>query len=192
MGCAKIISMNIGDNCSPIVKGYKPEAVIINIDDIDLDAIEYEDENKHVAKNLPLREGRFGYRVRQRGATPYNGTSTSMAQGSYQNDVTNTVSIVIPRDATNTNSVAQPLADGAVVVMILESKDKGADGNSAFEIFGLDGGLTATAATSDVGGDAGKNFIFTLTEVTTNLARFLNAGTYSATKLLVEGIVKQS
>lgn len=192
MNCAKIISMNIGDNCSPIVKGYKPEAVIVNIDDIDFDAIEYEEDNQHIVKNLPLRDGKFGYRVTQRGATPYSGTNSAMAQGTYQNDVTNTVSVVIPRDAETTDKVAQPLANGAVVVMILESKDKGADGNSAFEVLGLDGGLVATASTSDVGGDAGKNYIFTLTEVSTTLAKFLHAGSYSATKLLVEGLVKQS
>ena len=115
-----------------------------------------------------------------------------MSQGTYQTDVTDSVSIVIPRDATSTNAVGQPLVNGAVVVMVLESKDKGADGKSAFEIFGLDGGLVATAGTSNVSGEAGKNFIFTLTEVSSNLAKFLHAGTYSATKLLVEGLVKQS
>lgn len=192
MNCAKIISMNIGDKCSPIVKGYKNESVIINIDDIDFDAIEYEDDNHHIVKNLPLKAGKFGYRVIQRGATPHSGTTSAMTQGTYQNDVTNTVSVVIPRDAESTNSVAQPLVNGAVVVMVFESKDKGADGKSAFEIFGLDGGLVATASSSDVGGEAGKNYIFTLTEVSSNLAKFLHAGTYSATKLLVEGLVQQS
>lgn len=192
MNCANIISMNIGDKCSPIVKGYKNESVIINIDDIDFDAIEYEDDNHHIVKNLPLKDGKFGYRVIQRGATPHSGTTSAMAQGTYQNDVTNTVSVVIPRDAESTNSVAQPLVNGAVVVMVLESKDKGADGKSAFEVFGLDGGLVATASSADVGGEAGKNYIFTLTEVSTTLAKFLHAGSYSATKLLVEGLVKQS
>jgi hypothetical protein len=192
MNCAKIISMNIGDSCSPIVKGYKPEAVIINIDDIDFNAIQRDERNTHVVKSLPLKDGKNGFKVIQRGAQPFNGTNSAMAQGTYQNEVTNTVSIVIPRDATNTNVVAQPLANGAVVVMILESKDKGADGNSAFEIIGLDGGLIATASTSDVGGDAGKNYIFTLTETTSNLATFLDAGDYNSTKLLVDGLVKQS
>lgn len=192
MNCANIISMNIGNKCSSNVKGYKPEAVAINIDDIDFDAIEYDEENPHIVKSLPLRDGKFGYRVTQRGATPFSGTTSAMAQGTYQNDVTNTIPVVIPRDAESTNAVAQPLANGAVVVMVLESKDKGADGKSAFEIFGLDGGLVATASSVDVGGEAGKNYIFTLTEVSTNLAKFLHAGTYSATKLLVEGLVKQS
>jgi predicted DNA-binding ArsR family transcriptional regulator len=128
----------------------------------------------------------------QQGAQPFNGTNSAMAQGTYQNDVTNTVSVVIPRDAETTNKVAQPLANGAVVVMVLESKSKGADGNSAFEIIGLDGGLVATASTSDVSGDAGKNYVFTLTETTSNLAMFLNAGSYNSTKLLVEGLIKQS
>lgn len=192
MNCANIISMNIGDTCSPIVKGYKNESVIINIDDIDFDAIEYDEENPHIVKNLPLKDGKFGYRVIQRGATPHSDTNSAMSQGTYQNDVTDSVSIVIPRDATSTNAVGQPLVNGAVVVMVLESKDKGADGKSAFEIFGLDGGLVATAGTSNVSGEAGKNFIFTLTEVSSNLAKFLHAGSYSATKLLVEGLVKQS
>lgn len=192
MNCAKIISMNIGDSCSPIVKGYKPEAVIININDIDFDALQYDEENPHVVKSLALLDGKYGFKVMQQGAQPFNGTNSAMAQGTYQNDVTNTVSVVMPRDAETTNKVAQPLANGAVVVMVLESKSKGADGNSAFEIIGLDGGLVATASTSDVSGDAGKNYVFTLTETTSNLAMFLNAGSYNSTKLLVEGLIKQS
>jgi hypothetical protein len=192
MNCAKIISMNIGDNCSPIVKGYKPEAVIININDIDFDAIQYDEMNSHVVKSLTLLNGKVGFKVMQQGAQPFNGTNSAMSQGTYQNDVTNTVSVVMPRDAETTNRVAQPLANGAVVVMVLESKSKGADGNSAFEIIGLDGGLVATASTSDVSGDAGKNYVFTLTETTSNLAMFLNAGSYNSTKLLVEGLIKQS
>jgi hypothetical protein len=191
MNCAKIISMNIGDNCSPIVKGYKPEAVIININDIDFDAIQYDEMNSHVVKSLTLLNGKVGFKVMQQGAQPFNGTNSAMSQGTYQNDVTNTVSVVMPRDAETTNRVAQPLANGAVVVMVLESKSKGADGNSAFEIIGLDGGLVATASTSDVSGDAGKSYIFTLTETTSNLAKFLNAGSYNSTKILVEGLIKQ-
>ena len=190
MNCAKIISMNIGDTCSPIVKGYKPNAVIINFDDIDFDAIQFDEANPHVVKSLSLVSGKYGYKVVQRGATPFNGTNSAMAQATYQNDVTHTVSVVIPKDATSTNAIAQPLANGAVVVMILESKTKGDDGQSSFEIIGLDGGLVATASTDDINGDAGKNYIFTLTEVSTKLATFVNAGTYASTKLMVEGLLK--
>lgn len=182
--------MNIGDSCSPIVKGYKNEAVIINFDDIDFDAIQYDETNKHIVKSLTLKESSYAYKVIQRGAQPFNGTNSAMAQATYQNDVTKTVSIVIPKDAENTDKVGQPLVNGATVVVILESKSKGSDGNSAFEIIGLDGGLTATSHTDDINGDAGKNYIFTLTEVTSTLAYFLNAGTYASTKLMVDGLVK--
>ena len=192
MNCANIISMNIGDACAPVVKGYKPNAVIINYDDIDFDALQYDDNNEHIVKALSLVSGKSGYKVTQRGATPFNGTNSAMAQATYQNDVTHTVSVVIPKDATTTNEIAQPLANGAVVVMILETKSKGADGNSAYEIIGLDGGLVATASTDDVNGDSGKNYIFTLTEVSTTLATFLSAGTYAETKTMVDGLVKKS
>lgn len=190
MNCANIISMNIGDACAPVVKGYKPNAVLINFDDIDFDKLQYDDANPHVVKSLALLSGKSGYKVTQRGATPFSGTNSAMAQATYQNDVTHTVSIVIPKDATSTNEIAQPLANGAVVVMILETKSKGADGDSAYEIIGLDGGLVATASTDDVNGDSGKNYIFTLTEVSTTLATFLSAGTYAATKTMVDGLCK--
>lgn len=192
MNCSKIISMNIGDVCAPIVKGYKDKAVIINYDDIDWDNITREEGNEHVIKSLSLLSGKYGYRVTQRGANPFNGTNSAMAATEYQNETTNTVQVLIPRDAENTNAIAQPLANGAVVVMILESKSHGADGNSAFEIVGLDGGLVATANTSDINGDAGKNFIFTLTETTTNVATFVNAGTYASTKLMVDGLINNA
>lgn len=192
MNCSKIISMNIGDACAPVVKGYRNRAVVINYDDIDFDALTRETANPHVVKTLTLKSGATAYKVLQRGAQPYTGTNSAMAQGTYQNDVTNTVQIVVPRDAETTNKFAQPLANGAEVVLILETKDKGADGLSAFEIWGLEGGLVATANTTDVSGDAGKNYIFTLTEVTTNLANFLDAGGYEATKTMVEGMVTQA
>lgn len=192
MNCVNLISMNIGDACAPVVKGYKPNAVIINYDDIDFDALQYDETNPHVVTSLALVTGKSGYKVTQRGATPFSGTNASMAQATYQNEVTHTVSVVIPKDATSTNEIAQPLANGAVVVMILETKSKGADGESAYEIIGLDGGLVATASTDDVNGDSGKNYIFTLTEVSTTLATFLSAGTYAATKTMVDGLVNKS
>lgn len=183
--------MNIGDACAPVVKGYKPEAVIINYDDIDIDAIEYDEQNKHIITALPLLAGKHGYKVRQRGAA-FNGTNGTISQGTYQNEVARNVSIVVPADATSTNGVGQPLMDGAVVVMILESFSKGADGKSAFRVVGLDRGLMMTGGNDDLNGDAGDNYVFTLTETSTTLAKFLHAGTYSATKLLVEGLTKQS
>lgn len=191
MNCAKIITMNIGDNCSPVVKGYKPEAVIINFDDIDFDAIEYDEDNQHIITALPLLSGKHGYKVRQRGAA-FNGSNGAISQGTYQNEIARNISVVVPADATSTNGVGQPLMDGAVVVMILESFSKGADGKSAFRVVGLDRGLMLTAGNDDLNGDAGDNYVFTLTETSTTLARFLHAGTYSATKLLVEGMIKQS
>lgn len=191
MNCAKIISMNIGDNCAPVVKGYKPEAVIINYDDIDFDAIEYDEDNPHIIAALPLLSGKHGYKVRQRG-TAFSGSNGSISQGTYQNEVARNISIVVPADATSTNGVGQPLMDGAVVVMILESFSKGADGKSAFRVVGLDRGLMMTAGSDDLNGDAGDNYVFTLTETSTTLAKFLHAGSYSATKLLVEGMLNQS
>lgn len=191
MNCAKIITMNIGDNCSPVVKGYKPEAVIINFDDIDFDAIEYDEDNQHIITVLPLLSGKHGYKVRQRGVS-FNGSNGAISQGTYQNEIARNISVVVPADATSTNGVGQPLMEGAVVVMILESFSKGADGKSAFRVVGLDRGLVLTAGNDDLNGEAGDNFVFTLTETSTTLARFLHADTYSATKLLVEGLVKQS
>jgi hypothetical protein len=192
MNCAKIISMNIGDNCSPVVKGYKPEAVIINFDDIDFDGVEYDENNPHVITALPLLSGKNAYKVKQRGAQPFNGSNGSMSQGTYQNEIARNISVVVPADATHTNAIGQPLAEGAVVVMILESKSKGADGMSSFRVIGLDGGLVATAETDDFNGDAGDNYVFTLTETSTTLAKFLHAGTYSATKTMVDGLVKKA
>lgn len=190
MTCDKIISMNIGGTCTPNVKGYKGNAVIINLADIDFAALAYDETNPHIVKTLTLKSGKYGYSITQRGAQPHNGTNSAMAQGTYQNDNTFTVSLVIPHDATSVNGVSQPLANGAEVVIILESKSKGEDGKSAFEIIGLDGGLVATASAYDIYGDAGKNDIFTLTEVTTSMGKFLFNTDYEATKLMVEGLVQ--
>jgi hypothetical protein len=73
-----------------------------------------------------------------------------MAQGAYGNTMSNNIVFIVPNDATTANNFTQPLLNGGEVVVILESKDKGADGKSAFEIYGIDQGLTMTAGERNI------------------------------------------
>lgn len=189
MNCSKIISKNIGVECVSNAKGYKSRGVIINYDDIDFSALKRSADNPHVIEELVLKEGKYGYVLMHRG-TAFNGTNAAMSRGTYGNTNINNVVFIAPHDADTVHKVTQPLMNDAEVVVILETKSKGADGKSAFEVFGLQGGLVANANTYDANGEAGKNDIITLTEETESMGEFLWNSDYAATKLMVDGLTK--
>lgn len=191
MNCSKLIAMNIGgENCASNVAGYRSKAVVLNFEDI-VDVVRNTD-NPHIVEEITLAEGKFGYYVEQRGAKRFDGSNGTMAQGTYENTITNGVVFQVPFDATTTNNFTQPLLNGGEVVIILESKSKGVDGKSAFEIYGLDQGLTMTAGERNVNDERGKYISMTVSETTTSAGDFLFNESYAATKAMVESLVKKS
>ena len=95
--CDFIISADIqGYDCeNPMVKGAKADGLIINRKDIQLDAIAYGSSNPFQITALPLVSGKTAYDIVQGGKTPFTGTQQEMAEGTYQNTITNTIQFVI-------------------------------------------------------------------------------------------------
>lgn len=184
INCSDIISANIGVDCVPAAKGFKADGVLVNYNDIDFDAL---DKEKSVVSALSLQSGKYGVKIKQRTPKKFNGSNTALAQNDYGNSVTNTVQFYVQGTTPDiVDNVLQPLANGGVVVAILETSD------NQFRIYGLNGGLSLSALNENPNDDSGFGWIVGLTETSSEVAVFLDAGTYSTTKLLVDGLVRTS
>lgn len=193
MNCNNLINISVGDRCESVTKGYKDTAVIINFEDVDFDSITRDEANRHIVTALSLKDGKYGYKIKQRSAKKFNGTKSSMTSTDYQNEMGHTIQFFVPdADATTVNGFLQPLKDGALVVVILERTTQGTDGKSAFEVYGLDSGCTVATMDKDGNGDSGHGALVAMTETSPSVMTFLFNESYDATKLIVDGLVKNS
>lgn len=131
------------------VAGLKNNGYIINYDDIDFDSCERDESNRFILKTLVLKSGKKGHRMYVPGKSPFTGTNTALAAGTYRNKYTKTVNAVILNNGPEVvRDIIDPLGNGKFVV-ILENKFGGAEGKNTFEIFGFEQGLSATALAAD-------------------------------------------
>lgn len=153
--CDNFIKQGISPSCDdPLVQGVEQRGVIINRDDIDFSAAVFNATRKNVIETIALKSGKKGYEVVVMGSTPFTGTNTALATGTYRNTFTNTVSIVILDNGPDVcENVIDGLANGEFVV-ILENKFKGLQkeenpGDPAFQVYGWYQGLRASEMTND-------------------------------------------
>lgn len=148
--CDFELAQGIAPDCdNPQTRGLEREAIIINRADIDFSALVRDNTNPAIVSTLALKTGTKGYQVLQIGATPYSGTNTAMATGTYRNKFTKTVSFaVLDHCPDTTKNVIDNLANG-VFVMVVKNNSAGSDGKGRYEIIGLDGGLRATEMPRD-------------------------------------------
>lgn len=153
--CDNIIKKGISPSCDdPLVQGVEQRGVIINRDDIDFSAAVFNTTRKNVIETIALKAGKNAYEVVVMGSTPFTGTNTALATGTYRNTFTNTVSIVILDNGPDVcENVIDGLANGEFVV-ILENKFKGLQkeenpGDPAFQVYGWYQGLRASEMTND-------------------------------------------
>lgn len=148
--CDSLIASAIGVGCDSIItRGLESEGLIINRKDIDFSSTVFDGNNNNVITTLVLRTGRIGYAVSQLGATPYTGTTVSMAKGTYVNKFNNTVALVVLDNGPEVSkNIIDGLANGEFVV-ILRNKHKGTNGNSEFQVFGYYQGLYAESVEND-------------------------------------------
>lgn len=153
--CDNVIKQGISPSCDdPLVQGVEQKGVIINRSDIDFSATVFNSERKNVIETIALKSGKKAYEVLVLGATPFTGTNTAFAAGTYRNTFTNTVSIVILDNGPDVcENVIDGLANGEFVV-ILENKFKGLQketnpGDCSFQIYGWYQGLRASEMTND-------------------------------------------
>ena len=153
--CDNFIKQGISPSCDdPLVQGVEQRGVIINRDDIDFSAAVFNATRKNVIETIALKAGKNAYEVVVMGGTPFTGTNTALATGTYRNTFTNTVSIVILDNGPDVcENVIDGLANGEFVV-ILENKFKGLQkeenpGDPAFQVYGWYQGLRASEMTND-------------------------------------------
>lgn len=153
--CDNVIKRDIVANCDdPIVPGLEQEGVIINRKDVDFSTVAFNATRKNVIETLALKEGKKAYKVVALGSTPFTGTNTALATGTYRNTFTNIVNMVIlANDPDVCNDIIDGLANGEYVV-ILENKAKNLlkeenPGDSAFQIYGYYQGLKAAELSND-------------------------------------------
>lgn len=153
--CDNAIKRDIELNCDdPIVPGLEQEGVIMNRSDIDFSTVAFNTTRKNVIETLAMKSGKKAYKVVVSGSTPFTGTNTALATGTYRNTFTNTVNMVIlVNDPDVCADIIDGLANGEYVV-ILENKAKSLQkeenpGDSAFQIYGYYQGLKAAEISND-------------------------------------------
>lgn len=153
--CDYAIKRDIVASCDdPIVPGMEQEGVIMNRKYIDFSTVAFNTTRKNVIETLALKSGKKAYKVVVSGSTPFTGTNTALATGTYRNTFTNTVNMVIlANDPDVCADIIDGLANGEYVV-ILENKAKNLQkeenpGDSAFQIYGYYQGLKAVEISND-------------------------------------------
>ena len=172
--CDFLISADIaGYNCaSPAVKGAESTGILINRSEIDSFTI----SNFSVTALTLKCGGKKAYKIVQSGKTPFNGSQQEMAEGTYQNTITNTVQFVILAQDADTASDIFSLANGQFVAIIPDKQ-----GN--YQVYGLEAGLKCSGALRELYNDdtlsgwqvtmveegAVKGNLFTTSTIFTNL-----------------------
>lgn len=148
--CDFKLAADLSANCeNPSVTGIQNHGYIINYDDVDFDSCKRDENNRFILSTLTLKTGKKGYRMYIPGKTPFTGTNTAIAVGTYRNKFTKTVNAVILNNGPEVvRDIIDPLGNGKFVV-ILENTFAGADGKNTFQIYGFEQGLTATALADD-------------------------------------------
>lgn len=195
--CDYLVQKDIEVNCTdPLVQGVEAEGVIINRQDIDFSAVTYDTAKANIIKTIALKTGKKGYRVVQGGNSPFTGTKTELATGTYRNTFTNTVSLVVlDNDPDVCKDIIDGLANGSFVV-ILENKYKGLNktnaGEAAFQVYGWAQGLMATEITNEkYSEDTDGGWLVNLQETKApRSGMFMFTTDYEATKTAVDTLTK--
>ena len=158
--CDFLISADIaGYDCeNPMVKGAKADGLIINRKDINFSAVTYDEKDPFKVTALPLATGKTAYDIVQGGKTPFTGSQQEMAEGTYQNTITNTVQFVILNQGMTTASQVFALMNGEFVVVLQNNY-------GTFQVFGLEAGLRASAMVRELyNDDTLSGWLVTMTE----------------------------
>ena len=143
--CGKI-QADIQLNCETPVTGLKDRLVLINYDDIDWANVDFNATNPMLVETLALKGTTRGYLVQ--GINMSNKHNSALAPRPYLNGWDHTMNFIV---FDNTPAVKQYLNElaHARVVAVWENRYKKEDGDTAFEIAGLDVGLRLTEGTRD-------------------------------------------
>ena len=194
--CDFLLSQDIVASCSdPVSPGLEQDGVIINRADLDFDAVTFDETRANVIKSLAMLSGKRAYKIKVLGNTPFTGTGSSFVAGNYQNTFTHTVQFVVLDNGPDVcKNVIDNLANGKYI-MILENSYKGLNkstnkGDSAFQIYGYNQGLVASAIENDkYSEDTNGGWLVTMQETKApNSGMFLYAGTYASSKAVFDSL----
>ena len=197
--CDDILKKDIFPSCDdPVVQGLEQEGVIMNRADVEIAATLFNSTRKTVIETLAMKTGKKAYKVIVPGKTPFTGTTTALATGTYRNSFTNTLALVIlANDPDVCADIIDGLANGSYVV-VLENKYKGLQkeenpGDAAFQIFGYYQGLTATTIENNkYSEDTEGGWAVTLEEQKApKSALFLYKTSYEATKTAINTLTSE-
>lgn len=138
-----------------VTDGFESVGYIVRRSDIDYSSIRYGWSDTDgtvtypntVVTNFALKEGKKGKYIGQL-KDAFSGTNVALATGDFRNSFTNTVSFKIFGTGPYNAQITNALANGEYVI-ILQQKEKGERGESAYRIFGLDNGLVASEVSND-------------------------------------------
>ena len=197
--CDDILKKDISPSCDdPVVQGLEQEGVIMNRANVDFAATVFNATRKNVIETLAMKEKKKAYKVVVPGKTPFTGTTTALATGTYRNSFTNTITLVIlANDPDVCADIVDGLANGSYVV-VLENKYKGLQkeenpGDAAFQVFGYYQGLTATTIENNkYSEDTEGGWTVTLEEQKApKSALFLYKTSYEATKTAINTLTAE-
>lgn len=189
--CETLIAKDIAFDCDEMsVKGLEADGVIINRNDVDFSKTVLDDTAKNIIKQLVLKTGKKAYDVKQMGNTPFSGTTSTLAVGTYRNSWTHEIPIAV---LVNTPDVCEKIIDGLAngsFILILRNKAKGTDGKAEYQVFGFYQGLVASAGTNEkYSDDTEGGWLITLQETNTpKSALFLFQTSSEATQAAYESL----
>ena len=165
--CDSKLSANITyDACNPASKGMKPLGWIANFEDVNHTSTRASrSEGSNLFTDFVLAEGAKMYKIYQAGKTPFSGATSEAQVGTYRVTWNKTLPFIILNNGADvTANIIDKLANGKFVA-IVENSFSGKDGDNAFEIYGLETGLTLTEGNNEkYNDDYGGGWSLTLVE----------------------------
>lgn len=126
------------DCANPPTGGANDRLILINFADVEGGTVTYDGTNPIIVTNLALAGVTVGYAFE--GVNNSNEPRAAMVKGRYVNGYDHEVRFKC-FDNSPTAKLQLGKMDGALMVAIVQNNRKGASGNSAFEIYGLETGL---------------------------------------------------
>lgn len=131
------LTAGIAYDCdNPPTGGANDRLILVNFDDID-GSVTFDGSNPLLVTNITSGAG-SGFNFE--GHNNSNEPRAALVKGRYVNGYDHEVRFKCFSNAPATKDQLRRL-DGALVVAIVQNNHKGADGNAAFEIYGLETGL---------------------------------------------------
>jgi hypothetical protein len=147
--CTGKITANFLLDCEYLpVAGLTSNAIIVNFDDVDRDAVTFDSNNRIIMTNFQLKPGTTGYLftgVKQSNSKNWTLVPRENLPNKYNHVFNGTI---FNPSAANKLQVSN-LGLGAKYVVIVEQLWKGEDNLDAFEVLGYDTGLILNEATNN-------------------------------------------